>query len=233
MKTSQKFQRYLKQGRHRAYVGADRLYDMKAAWQFMILASLGLREHHHLLEVGCGSLRAGRLFIPYLQAGHYCGVDASEEAIALGIANELGNGILEVKQPRFAFNSDFDFSSFGQQFEFILAHGLIIHITDAQMERLFNAAAGVLKKDGLFIGNYVTGKDSNKQQITYPQTTTRSQHTVQMAALGAGLKFVPLPIRARHPDGQWFVLAVRMDSLPKLKYIASLDHYWRGEPYGK
>jgi cyclopropane fatty-acyl-phospholipid synthase-like methyltransferase len=201
---------------------------MKAAWQFMILALLGLREHHHLLEVGCGSLRAGRLFIPYLQAGHYCGVDASESAIALGIAKELGSDILEVKQPQFAFNSDFNFDSFGQQFDFILAHGLIIHITDAQVKRLFASAASVLKKNGLFIANYVVGHDRGKSRITYPQTTTRSQRTIRMAAVGAGLKFAPLPVKARHPHGQWFALTQRK-STPKM----ALNQYWLREPYGK
>ena len=54
---------------YREYVGTSETYDIGGAIQFNLLTTLGLREHHRLLDVGCGSLRAGRLFIPYLLKG--------------------------------------------------------------------------------------------------------------------------------------------------------------------
>lgn len=51
---------------YRGYVGPEAQYDLMGATQFRLLCTLGLREHHTLLDFGCGSLRAGRLFIPYL-----------------------------------------------------------------------------------------------------------------------------------------------------------------------
>ena len=54
---------------YREYVGTSERYDIGGAIQFNLLTTLGLREHHRLLDVGCGSLRAGRLFIPYLLKG--------------------------------------------------------------------------------------------------------------------------------------------------------------------
>jgi hypothetical protein len=67
--------------------------------QFTLLFQAGLRETHRLLDVGCGSLRGGRLFIPYLRAGHYYGVEPNEWLVEEGIANELGAEILTVKRP--------------------------------------------------------------------------------------------------------------------------------------
>ncbi|MFP8873463.1 MAG: hypothetical protein VCB42_02780, partial [Myxococcota bacterium] len=58
-----------------AYVGPPRDYDSMGATQFRLLCTLGLREHHRLLDFGCGSLRAGRFLIPYLKPGHYHGVE--------------------------------------------------------------------------------------------------------------------------------------------------------------
>jgi hypothetical protein len=60
---------------HMAYVGPPTQYDAMAATQFRLLTTLGLREHHRLLDFGGGSLRAGRLLIPYLQPGNYYGIE--------------------------------------------------------------------------------------------------------------------------------------------------------------
>lgn len=49
-----------------AYVGPPEDYDLIAAMSFNLLTTLGLRQHYTLFDVGCGSLRIGRLLIPYL-----------------------------------------------------------------------------------------------------------------------------------------------------------------------
>jgi len=56
-------------GHYTAYVGPPNQYDFMGATQFRLLTTLGLREHHAVLDFGCGSLRAGRLLIPYLLEG--------------------------------------------------------------------------------------------------------------------------------------------------------------------
>lgn len=59
---------------YRSYVGPADQYDLIGAAQFALLYALGLREHHRLLDVGCGSLRAGRMLISYQNPGGYTGV---------------------------------------------------------------------------------------------------------------------------------------------------------------
>jgi hypothetical protein len=49
-----------------AFVGPPQQYDFMGATQFRLLTTLGLREHHRLLD-----LRAGRLLIPYLLPDRY------------------------------------------------------------------------------------------------------------------------------------------------------------------
>src|SRR5260370_6583473 len=49
---------------YRAYVGLPDDYDLSAAGAFQLLRLLGLRQHHRLVDVGCGSLRCRRLFSP-------------------------------------------------------------------------------------------------------------------------------------------------------------------------
>ena len=66
---------------YRAYVGPPEDYDLIAAMTFNLLTTLGLRQHHSVLDVGCGSLRIGRLLIPYLNQGKYFGVEPNEPII--------------------------------------------------------------------------------------------------------------------------------------------------------
>jgi hypothetical protein len=54
---------------YKDYVGLPSRYDFMGATQFRLLCALGLRANHTLLDFGCGSLRAGRLFIVYLNEG--------------------------------------------------------------------------------------------------------------------------------------------------------------------
>src|SRR5689334_7701637 len=84
---------------YRAYVGPPSDYDLIGGLQFTLLFQAGLREHHRLLDIGCGSLRGGRLFIPYLLPGRYTGVEPNEWLVRDGIASELGEAILEIKRP--------------------------------------------------------------------------------------------------------------------------------------
>ena len=58
---------------YRAYVGPPADYDLVSAMVFNLLTSMGLRQHHRVLDIGCGSLRVGRLLIPYLNPKNYFG----------------------------------------------------------------------------------------------------------------------------------------------------------------
>ena len=89
---------------YRAYVGPPEDYDLIAAMTFNLLTTLGLRQRHSLLDVGCGSLRIGRLLIPYLNRGKYFGVEPHEWLVEAGIKCELGEAIVQIKRPTFLFS---------------------------------------------------------------------------------------------------------------------------------
>ena len=61
--------------------GIGGLWDQMGEKQLAFLRKEGLRIEHKLLDVGCGTLRAGRLFIGFLAPGNYTGFDLSKEAI--------------------------------------------------------------------------------------------------------------------------------------------------------
>ena len=84
---------------YRAFVGPPENYDLVSAMQFNLLTLLGLKEHHFLLDVGCGSLRGGKLFIPYLVAEHYFGIEPEQWLIEEGLRHEIGDDIMDIKRP--------------------------------------------------------------------------------------------------------------------------------------
>src|SRR3954467_13429549 len=82
---------------YRAYVGPPEDYDLIAAMTFNLLTTLGLRQHHSLLAGRCGSLRIGRLLIPYLNRGKYFGVEPNDGLVEEGIRRELGDDHRRIK----------------------------------------------------------------------------------------------------------------------------------------
>src|SRR4051812_31216030 len=70
---------------YRLTVGNRTRYDLMGATQFALLFALGLRESHTVCDVGCGSLRAGRLLIPYLEADRYCGIEPRTDVLEAGL----------------------------------------------------------------------------------------------------------------------------------------------------
>ena len=49
--------------------------------QFDYATGHGLKPEMRMLEIGCGNLRAGRLFIDYLEPGNYYGIDISPDIL--------------------------------------------------------------------------------------------------------------------------------------------------------
>ena len=70
---------------YRAWVGPPADYDRIAALQVSLLLCVGLRETHFFLDVGCGSLRGGRMLIPYLRPGRYFGIEPERWLVEEGI----------------------------------------------------------------------------------------------------------------------------------------------------
>lgn len=79
---------------YRAYVGPPAQFDFMGATQFALLFALGLREEHKLLDIGCGSLRAGRFLLHYLLPEKYHAVEPNSWTWKTAIEEEIGSDVL-------------------------------------------------------------------------------------------------------------------------------------------
>ena len=157
---------------HREAVGG--LWDEMGRHQFDFLVGHGLRPHHKLLDVGCGSMRGGRYFIAHLNQGNYFGVDREEALLSAGKSELAAQGLLD-KNPVLAEIADFDFSKLGTSFDFVLAQSVFTHLDLNSIMRCLVNAARVLAPGGRFFATFFenTAGDSCLEPIRHPTRDDR------------------------------------------------------------
>jgi hypothetical protein len=137
---------------HRNYVGG--LWDEIGSLQFEFLVNHGLKPHHYLLDIACGSLRAGVHFISYLEVGHYLGIEKEKSLLKAGIVDELGTQLYNEKQPQFVISKDFDFARFSVRPHYALAHSLFTHLPAPVILDCLNKLRRFLRDDAVFYATF-------------------------------------------------------------------------------
>jgi SAM-dependent methyltransferase len=141
--------------------------------QFDFLVSNGLQLHHKLLDIGCGTLRGGRHFIKYLNAGNYSGIDISPKAIEYGKRLVAQEGQAE-KHPRLLVsrNKDLKFKEFdGEVFDYLLAQSVFTHLKPEHIEECFQYSRRVMSQDSVFLFTFneeLKFKQTGLKAFCYP-----------------------------------------------------------------
>ena len=135
--------------------GPTELFEQFGRLQFIALIRRGLSPGDHLIDVGCGALRAGYWLIHFLDADCYLGIEPNRAMLDAARAELLEPGLEASKRPRFANNDDFDLSVFGVAPRFVLARSIWTHADKAQIERLLDSFASCAAPDGLLLASYL------------------------------------------------------------------------------
>jgi SAM-dependent methyltransferase len=139
-------------------VGPPEMYEALGLHQFELLRDCGLRPNHSLLDIGCGSLRAGKFFIRYLDKEKYAGIEPDRRILQEGIRYNLDPRTIEEKNPAFSNDDQFRLTVFDRRFDFILAHSILTHAAQHQIEKCFAQAQQIVKATSLFVANYNKGE---------------------------------------------------------------------------
>ena len=118
------------------------------------LLSEGLTPGSKVLDIGCGALRGGYWLIHFLDKGCYCGIEPNIEMLDAGVNILLEPGLMDLKQPRFDHNSDFDFTVFDQRFDFFVALSIWTHTSKAQIQTMLDGFVRNANPEGAFITTY-------------------------------------------------------------------------------
>ncbi len=211
---------------YRAYVGPPEQYDLMGATQFGLLCSLGLREWHRVLDFGCGSLRVGRLLIPFLRQGCYYGIDPSKWLIDDAISHHVTEALVALKKPTFLHHADFNAARAGDSFDFIVAQSIFSHAGPDILETILKGFRHAMSADGLAVVTAIHPGPSIVERPgtgwTYPECITYRPEDFTTIIAQAGLFERRIPWF--HPRQTWHVLAKRPERLPPARH----DHLLAG-----
>jgi SAM-dependent methyltransferase len=225
---------------YRAFIGPFEQYDVMGATQFALLYALGIRQYHRLLDIGCGSLRAGRLFIAYLEPGCYTGVEPNTWLVDEAIAKQTGRDLIELKSPVFSDNATFDFSGLGT-FDFVVAQSIASHAGPNLVPGMLTSIASALAPGGLAAVTFIHADPDDHEVVhievgddrwpawLYPGCFSYRRAVVESFVTGAGLTGVTLPWY--HPRQTWWLLARDPDALPDEEFRSQLAGVTRSEGF--
>jgi hypothetical protein len=173
---------------------------------FNLLTTLGLRQHHTLLDIGCGSLRAGRLLIPYLNAGNYVGVEPNRWLVDEGIRKEVGDDLIRIKQPRFYFaDTPAVLAGEGATIDFAVAQSIFSHCGLDLIRGWVDGISPLLAPAGALAATFLLAdQDFAGAGWVYPECVSFTLPTLQAIAADAGLRLHVLDWR--HPRQTWMLL---------------------------
>lgn len=150
----------VERGDHRKVVGG--LWDEMGQLQLDFLRRQGMGPEAVLLDVGCGTLRLGRLAVDYLKPGCYWGTDLSTVLLDAGYARELDDaGRARLPRQQLLTTEDFDFSGVRVAPGFAMAQSLFTHLPLNHLRRCLINLAPVMAPGGRFCVTYFECPDGH------------------------------------------------------------------------
>lgn len=190
---------------YRAYVGPSEDYDLIAAMVFNLLTNLGLRQHHKLFDIGCGSLRLGRVLIPYLNQKGYLGVEPNKWLVEEGIKREVGESLINIKKPAFVFDSTLCNSNITEKADYIVAQSIFSHCGKDLLANWLDEMFLNSKEDSLCIVTFIEGEQNYEGNgWIYPGCVSYSEEYFKSVCEAKGFRYVRL--NWFHPRQQWCAL---------------------------
>jgi cyclopropane fatty-acyl-phospholipid synthase-like methyltransferase len=177
--------------RRHGLVGPARLWKMKRDFQIGFLKGVGLKADSVLLDLGCGTLRGGIPIIEYLATGNYYGIESRDYVLSEG-RKELQEAGLEQKRPVLLATDDLEAVCLEQQFDFIWAFSVLIHMDDENLDHALKLVSKHLKEGGRFFANVNIGDRQEGRWQGFPvvwrtydfYTAACSKHDLDIFDLG-------------------------------------------------
>lgn len=149
--------------------------------QFDYLMGHGLKPDMRMLEIGCGNLRAGRLFIGYLNAGNYYGTDISPD-ILLAAADTVAEFGLQDKRPYLTVVRDMSLAFLpGGYFDVVHAHSVFSHSPIEVIDQCLAHVGRIMAADG-FLDFTFDRTDGAEHQVLHEDFYYRTETLIALAA---------------------------------------------------
>jgi SAM-dependent methyltransferase len=155
-------------GLHREIVGG--LWDEMGALQLQFLKAQGLLPGHRVLDVGCGSLRAGVRLVRYLDPGNYFGIDLHGPLLEAGYDREIVPAGLSDRLPRSNLRviGDFD-ARYAAPIDMAIATSVFTHLPLNHLRLCLENLEPVVRRGGRFFATYFEVPSSHPYGQPYEQ----------------------------------------------------------------
>jgi SAM-dependent methyltransferase len=170
--------------------------------QFDYLAGHGLQPGDRMLEIGCGNLRAGRLFVDYLDPGNYYGIDISPD-ILLAAQRTVAEYGLQAKVPHLTLVGDLKFSFLPPaKFTVIHAHSVFSHSPLPVIEECLAHVGRIMTSDAVFDFTF-DRTEGDEHQVLHEDFYYRTDTLIALAdRYGLGAQYMADWAETGHPQAK-------------------------------
>ncbi len=162
-------------------VGQPELWKIKRDFQINYLQAVGLKPHHYLVDIGCGTLRGGIPLIAYLEPKHYYGIEFRDFVLEEG-RKELKENNLENKAPVLLVSKDLNTLDMDNKFDYLWAFSVMIHMKDEIADACLSMVSKHLKSGGSYYANVNIGEWAEGNWEGFPVVCRSLQFYQTMAA---------------------------------------------------
>jgi SAM-dependent methyltransferase len=149
--------------------------------QFDYAVSHGLKPEMRMLEIGCGNLRAGRLFIDYLEPGNYYGIDISPD-ILLAAQETIAEQGIAARFPHLTLVTDLRLQFLpDDSFDFVHAHSVFSHSPIEVIDECFAHVGRVMAAGGFFDFTF-DRTEGTEHHVLHEDFYYRTQTLIELAA---------------------------------------------------
>lgn len=151
---------------HRSFVGG--MWDEIGKLQFNYMLAKGLKPENSFIDVACGSMRGGRHFLSYLNAGRYYGFDILRGLIDAGLEHEIKPlGLMDkVVADNFSAAPNFTFPETWKKLDNGLALSLFTHLSLNSIAQCLFELRKVMSESAVF---YATIFETTENKQVAPQ----------------------------------------------------------------
>jgi SAM-dependent methyltransferase len=141
--------------------GADPQHMHKRQFKFLV-DECKLKTTDYFLDIGVGSLRGTRLIIPYLEEGHFFGMDVASDLIEFSRNRVATTPEFAEKKPRLEIDDRFRVQQLfpDQTFDFVFSKSVLTHLYPGSVWEVLTRVRPVIRPDGVYYATIFKDNDT-------------------------------------------------------------------------